>query len=148
MTNAAQNKGFFSLRQGIIIRVWRVSRLWELASGVETIERSMDDFDLNTLLWPDHHRGMTVATFMHHCRRCRNVDVSFPIILSSDGIIMDGMHRLVALGIERAEFVPTIQFEEDPEPDYTLNTLVMGSIRQNHRSGMKAPGRIPRLKQT
>ena len=146
MGEIEQHHGVFTLREGVVVRVWRVGRLWKLAEDLQMVDRPMDDFDLHTLLWPEGYQGMTVRHFIHHARRCRNVDVTYPIILNSEGMIMDGMHRLVALGTQGAKTVPTVQFEVDPEPDHTLNTLCIGSISRSSRARKRAPGRIPRLK--
>ena len=45
-------------------------------------------------------------------------DLSYPIILSSDGGLMDGGHRIAKAWIEGCQEIDAVQFQEDPEPDY------------------------------
>jgi hypothetical protein len=53
-----------------------------------------------------------------HVKLIEEADLSFPIILSSSGAVMDGRHRVAkAVLLGRTE-VEAVQFDEDPEPDY------------------------------
>ena len=45
-------------------------------------------------------------------------DLSFPIILSSDGRVMDGMHRVAKAVLLARSTIKAVQFRDDPEPDY------------------------------
>lgn len=58
------------------------------------------------------------SEIVEHIRLIREADLSYPIILSSDGRIMDGMHRVMKAVLEEREGIRAVQFDEDPEPDY------------------------------
>ena len=45
-------------------------------------------------------------------------DLTYPIILSSDGRVMDGMHRAAKAILEGRDVIAAKQFVHDPEPDY------------------------------
>lgn len=45
-------------------------------------------------------------------------DLAYPIILSSDGRIMDGMHRVCKALLENRTEIDAVRFRHDPEPDY------------------------------
>ena len=45
-------------------------------------------------------------------------DLSFPIILSSSGAVMDGMHRVAKAAWQGRNEIEAVQFDEDPEPDH------------------------------
>src|SRR4030095_2006732 len=45
-------------------------------------------------------------------------DLSFPIILSSDGRVMDGMHRVAQAALLGHETIAAVQFASDLEPDF------------------------------
>lgn len=45
-------------------------------------------------------------------------DLTFPVILSSDGRVMDGMHRVCKALLEGIEDINAVRFVRDPEPDY------------------------------
>lgn len=56
--------------------------------------------------------------YLNHFRRVINADLSVPIILRSDGMIMDGRHRILKAYYEGLRTLPAKQFETDPEPDF------------------------------
>ncbi|MEN3371391.1 MAG: hypothetical protein V7609_3534 [Verrucomicrobiota bacterium] len=45
-------------------------------------------------------------------------DLDFPIILSSEGRVMDGMHRVLKALLGGWQSIEAVQFEHDPEPDF------------------------------
>ena len=51
-------------------------------------------------------------------RLIEQTDLSYPIILSSDGRVMDGMHRVAKALFEGRKTIEAVQFNQDPEPDY------------------------------
>ena len=60
----------------------------------------------------------TCRAVIEHMRLIHEVDLSHPIILSADGGVMDGMHRVARAVLEEREHIEAVQFEKDPEPDY------------------------------
>jgi hypothetical protein len=46
-----------------------------------------------------------------------DTDLNFPLILSSDGRIMDGMHRAAKAVMKGIDSLPAKRFGQDPEPD-------------------------------
>jgi hypothetical protein len=61
---------------------------------------------------------MTSRDVVDHVKLILDADPSFPIILSSDGRIMDGMHRVLKALMLGERHVPAVRFVTDPEPDY------------------------------
>ena len=61
---------------------------------------------------------LTWRSIVEHTRLIRETDLSYPIILSSDGRVMDGMHRVAKALLEGHETIDAVQFSQDPEPDY------------------------------
>ena len=45
-------------------------------------------------------------------------DLNFPIILSSDGLVMDGMHRVGRAAMLGRATIEAVRFTQDPYPDY------------------------------
>lgn len=45
-------------------------------------------------------------------------DLAFPIILSADGRVMDGMHRVLKALLNGSQSIEAVRFERDPEPDF------------------------------
>jgi len=53
-----------------------------------------------------------------HARLIEEAELKWPIILSSDHRVMDGMHRVLkALNLGR-QTIRAVIFDVDPEPDY------------------------------
>ena len=47
--------------------------------------------------------------------RVLNADLSYPIILSEENLIFDGVHRLVKAKHLGLEYIQYVKFEKDPE---------------------------------
>jgi hypothetical protein len=45
-------------------------------------------------------------------------DPKHPIILSAEGRVMDGMHRVYKALLENRDTIAAVQFERNPAPDY------------------------------
>jgi hypothetical protein len=60
----------------------------------------------------------TCRAVADHARFIAETDLHHPIILSSSGQIMDGMHRVAKAYMMGHETVDAVRFEVDPEPDY------------------------------
>ena len=61
---------------------------------------------------------MTCREVAEHARLIQEADPSFPVILSSDGRVMDGMHRVLKGLLVGLSHVPAVRFSSDPMPDY------------------------------
>jgi hypothetical protein len=64
------------------------------------------------------HTEATCRSVVEHALLINEADLAFPVILSSDGRIMDGMHRIAKALLLGQSHVLAVQFAEDPEPDY------------------------------
>ncbi len=53
-----------------------------------------------------------------HTRLILDCNLGFPIILSSDGRVMDGMHRVCKALLEGWTDIEAVRFVSDPAPDY------------------------------
>jgi len=95
---------------------WDVDRLVELSRPLTvkmvplgTIRESHEHW-LDDTASPDEVR--------EHLRLIDEADLSYPIILSADGEVMDGRHRLAKAAREGRPTIAAVQFEEDPPPDF------------------------------
>jgi hypothetical protein len=62
--------------------------------------------------------SVTCRDIVDHARLMLDCDLGFPIILSSDGRIMDGMHRVCKALLQNRTDIEAVRFLRDPEPDY------------------------------
>ena len=60
----------------------------------------------------------TCRAVMEHARMIVEADLEFPIILSADGRVMDGMHRVLKALLNGLQSIEAVRFECDPEPDF------------------------------
>jgi hypothetical protein len=99
--------------------VWRVSRLWELAKGLKPVEISMFEFlhYLDNNFWFIGDEKPTTRNVAIHCRKINSADLTFPILLSAEGDLMDGMHRLAKAWMSEATAIRTVRFPKTPPPD-------------------------------
>ena len=99
--------------------VWHTERLWRLAQNlpVKTVPlASITDFDEVCWFPPDGEKP-TCRVVAVHAKRIYEADFTYPIILSAEGDLMDGMHHVARAWLLGMEEVQVVQFVEDPEPD-------------------------------
>lgn len=98
--------------------VWYVERLWRLAEGLPVkviLIESVAEFDQNC--WFDQSDVPTCRAVAAHAKRIYEADLSYPVILSDEGYLMDGGHRIAKAWLLGMKEVQAVQFEVDPEPD-------------------------------
>lgn len=101
------------------LQAWDVDRLVTLANDLPTIQIPLSAIgELDKPYWYDHGYLPTCRSIAEHARLINDANLSFPIILSSDGRVMDGMHRAAKAAMEGRRSISAKQFAEDPEPDY------------------------------
>lgn len=75
--------------------------------------------DIDTNYWFDYGPIVpTVRRVVEHLRLIQEVDLSYPIILGSDGRVMDGIHRIARVLLNGCVTIKAVQFEVQPEPDF------------------------------
>jgi hypothetical protein len=100
---------------------WDVAHLIELSAHLPVKELPLSSVrELDTVYWFGADGSpATVRILVRHMELVNDVDLSFPVILGSDGEVMDGMHRVARCLLDGRETVSVVQFLEQPEPDYT-----------------------------
>lgn len=100
-------------------RTWRVPRLWALAAELPAFDHPIDAFaelfDLD-VWFGDRHRP-TVGRVLEHMARIEAADLSHPVILSADDVVMDGMHRICRARLLGHATVRCVRFDPTPPPD-------------------------------
>lgn len=98
---------------------WDVDRLVELTEDFESKDIPVESIsELDEPRWFDKNNPPTCREMIEHYKLIQEADLSYPIILSEMGRVMDGMHRVAKAVLEGRETIKAVQFEEDPEPDY------------------------------
>ncbi len=98
---------------------WNTERLWELTRGLPVKTVAIDqiaEFDQNCWFGPSE--SPTCRAVAEHARKISAADLTFPIILSADGRLMDGGHRVCKAYLLGHDRIDAVQFTVDPTPDY------------------------------
>ncbi|MDO5691306.1 MAG: hypothetical protein Q4G70_02355 [Pseudomonadota bacterium] len=102
------------------LRAWDVHRLIRLARDLPVIEVPLADIrELDENWWFQHGDARpTPRAIVDHVRLMDAADLRWPIILSVDGGVMDGMHRVAqALRLGHTH-ISAQRFVVDPAPDH------------------------------
>jgi hypothetical protein len=101
------------------IYYWKASTLWELSSSLPIEHVALESFDWtnenfqceslsNPPLWRD---------IGDHTKRILAADLQYPIVISAEGNVMDGMHRILKCYAFGLPTVKAVRFKENPPPD-------------------------------
>lgn len=72
-------------------------------------------------------RAPSCREVAEHARRIQEADLAYPVILGSDGQLMDGGHRIAKAWIEGREWIDAVRFISQPEPDWLVAPAVPGT---------------------
>jgi hypothetical protein len=102
------------------LQAWDVDRLVALTKNLPRIQVSLTAIrELDEPYWfSGGNNDATCRAVVEHAQFIAEADLSFPIILSSDGRVMDGMHRVGKALLSGLATIQAVQFQHDPEPDY------------------------------
>ena len=103
---------------------WDVDRLVRLTASLPVVQVPLSSIrELDELFWFNDRIARrieppTCRNVALHAKLMNATDLKHPIILSQDGGVMDGMHRVCkALNLGKTT-ISAVRFEQDPEPDY------------------------------
>jgi hypothetical protein len=98
---------------------WDVDRLIRLSRDLARRPVAVAEIrELDEVYWFDEQQPPTCRFVLEHLRLIGEADLAYPIILGSDGRVMDGMHRVAKAWLEGRSHLEAVQFAVDPEPDY------------------------------
>ena len=101
---------------------WDVDRLVNLSSTLPVQHVPLNQIRELNQLWTGDADRPTWTEFIHHMALVQAADLAYPIILSSSGEVMDGMHRVAKAVLEGRAKIDAVQFSDDPEPDHVGRT--------------------------
>ena len=99
---------------------WNVRRLVELSSMLPRERVPLSAIrELDEAYWAGGEtQKLTCREIVDHARLMLECELAFPVILSSNGRVMDGMHRVCKALLQGLDDVEAVRFLADPEPDY------------------------------
>ena len=98
------------------LRAWDVDRLVSLTKHLEP--ELVPVASIRELDEPYWGEPMTCRSVAEYARFINECDLGYPVILSSDGRIMDGMHRVLKALLLGESHIRAVRFLTDPEPDF------------------------------
>ena len=101
------------------LMAWDIDRLVALTKSFPCVHVPLTSIrELDEAFWFGGGNMPTCRAVVEHARLIKAADLRFPIILSSDGRVMDGMHRVGKAALLNRHNIKAVQFASDPEPDY------------------------------
>jgi hypothetical protein len=101
-------------------RAWHIATVWDAAKNLPVEQVRVDTIgEIDEDCWfGGDGRPATVRAVVEHARAMREANVALPIILASDGQVLDGMHRIARALLDGRPTVPAKRLAVDPEPDW------------------------------
>ena len=98
---------------------WDVDRLIELSSSLPHIQVPLDSIrELDEPFWFAHGETPTCRAVAQHSALIEAADLAFPIILCSEGRLMDGMHRVAKAAMHGLQHIEAVRFASPITPDF------------------------------
>lgn len=113
---------FYDTGPGGETLIYNVERLWELTRDFSVREIPLGEVE-SELDYPYQWFKTTKPSpraVARHAKLIYEADLSFPIILSARGLVMDGIHRIARAWLNGQATIAAVQFDHDPEPDAVL----------------------------
>jgi hypothetical protein len=107
---------FRTSQQGLL--AWDVDRLIELSESLPREAIALNSIRALDEPWSGDDESPTWRAIVEHMRLIAEADLSFPIILSATGEVMDGRHRIAKAVLEHRSHIAAVRFTVDPEPDF------------------------------
>lgn len=95
---------------------WSVARLFELSKTLPTMRVPL----AHLCTW-SRYNDLSLRDMVMHMRAVLDADLSHPIILDEDGVIMDGRHRLMKSMLLGKKSILVRRFEATPTPDRIIS---------------------------
>jgi hypothetical protein len=97
-----------------------MSTIWSAAEGKPTINISIADLNiLDEVVWFGGPKNVepTIRGVAHHARDILRADLSYPIIMTRSGDVLDGAHRIAKAYLDGREILPAVVLDDWPPPD-------------------------------
>ncbi len=100
---------------------WDINRLIEKSKNLKIIEISISSIkELDEPFWYGNKNDIpTVRSIVDHMKIINDVNLKYPIILSAENLVMDGMHRISKALLLGIPMIRAVKFNKTPIPDYT-----------------------------
>lgn len=107
------------------IAFWRMPTIWAAAEGRPVVEIAVADLGLlDEVVWFGGPKNVepTVRRIAEHARDILAADVARPIIMTRDGVVLDGAHRVAKAYLDGIAQLPAVVLDGWPPPDGNIET--------------------------
>lgn len=112
------NEPYAGFEQDGEIYLWSVKNLWEQSANLEIFDYEIAQFNgYDKDVWFGNHESPTLLNILKHYKKIENANFDKPIIISNNGTVLDGVHRICKAYLEGRKTIPAVKFENDPTPD-------------------------------
>lgn len=120
MTEAAERILYGPPRPDGSVPYWRMQTIWAAAEGRSQVTVRLDDLNiLDDVVWFGGPKDVrpTVRKVAERARDIFAADLSYPIIMTAAGEVLDGAHRIARAYLQGLQTLPAIVIDDWPEPD-------------------------------
>jgi hypothetical protein len=100
--------------------------IWAMADGKPSISVAIEDLNiLDEVVWfggPNNVRP-TVRRIAQHARDILDADLSYPIIMTRSGDVLDGAHRIAKAYLAGNDVISAVIIDDWPAPDGTIDAV-------------------------
>ena len=99
---------------------WRMPTIWAAAAGRPQVSLAIEQLGLlDEVVWFGGPKNVepTVRRIAEHARDIMGADLSYPIIVTKAGDVLDGAHRVAKAYLDGTGSVPAIVLDDWPPPD-------------------------------
>lgn len=90
---------------------WSVARLIRLARDLPVMRIPLE----HLYIWHTYEK-LSLREMVGHIKSINAADLSYPIILDEDGVLMDGRHRIMKALLLGKKKIKAVRFEANPSP--------------------------------
>jgi len=95
---------------------WNVLTLIQASKDLEPFDLPLAGIYLGIDVWRD---SKTILEFTQHVKRVQHTDLKYPVILTPEGFICDGWHRVVKALVMGHATIKAVRLDKMPLPDST-----------------------------
>ncbi len=99
---------------------WTMRTIWAAAEGMPTITVAIEELDiLDVVVWFGGPKNVepTVRRVAERARGIVSADLSYPIIMTRSGDVLDGAHRIAKAYLEGERTIAAVVIDDYPPPD-------------------------------
>jgi len=104
---------------------WTMPTIWAAAEGKATISVAIDALNiLDAVVWFGGPKNVepTIRRVAERARDIFSADLSYPIIMTKSGDVLDGAHRIAKAYLQGERTIAAVVIDDYPPPDGMLDT--------------------------